>query len=129
MFTLAFTFVAALLATFARASGSGNNLTLNDGDNGKTVTLAPGGTLTVTLKSNRTTGYKWNLPNPPDARVLKLASSTYNAPSDPVPGRGGTEVWVFQAVGSGAVRVSLRYARSFGTDESPTEFTVTVNVK
>lgn len=119
-----------VLALLAACSGSGSSsVTLGDNDNGKTVDVAANGTITVTLESNPTTGYKWDLPTPPDAQVVKFVSSKYNPPSEQIPGRGGTETWVFQAVGAGTAKVNLRYLRPFAPQDNPKDYSFTVNVK
>src|SRR5262245_33400034 len=67
--------------------------------------------LTVTLPSNRTTGYQWQLGRPPDERVLRLVGMEYVGPERDVPGAGGQEVWTFEAVAPGTATIRLNYVR------------------
>ena len=79
---------------------------LYDSQSGNIVALKPDGTLTITLSSNRKSGYAWRLAEIPDATVLKWVSSEYLAPTAT---SAGQEKWVFQAVGEGDVDVRLWY--------------------
>ena len=65
----------------------------------------------LTLPSNRTTGYSWVLAEPLDDTVLQLDHHVYNRPSTSVPGAGGTETWTFTPLCAGATTVSLVYRR------------------
>ena len=98
-------------------------------DNGTTITVAVGGTITVTLAANPTTGYEWTLPTLQDTRVVRFVSSNYQAPSSPAMGTGGTTTFVFQAAGPGIAPVRLVYARSFAPQDHPSFFTFTVVAK
>ena len=98
-------------------------------DNGKTVTVAVGATITATVAANPTTGYEWTLPTMQDTRVVKFVSSNYQAPTSTAIGAGGTTTFVFQATGPGIAPVRLVYARSFAPQDNPSFFTFTVVVK
>ena len=62
------------------------------------VILLAGGTLTVKLISNATTGALWSNPvqlsNP---IILGQTSHEYIPPAIPNPGAGGQEVWIFHS--------------------------------
>src|SRR4051812_17319489 len=45
------------------------------------VTVNPGDRFTLGLAANRTTGYSWQLVQPPDASVAQLVGSSYEAPT------------------------------------------------
>lgn len=82
---------ALVLVFLAACAGAPGEIKLTASDSGKTLDAAPNQVITITLDSNPTTGFKWNLVAEPDAKVLKLVASKYNAPSAPLPGAGGTE--------------------------------------
>jgi inhibitor of cysteine peptidase len=119
------------LAGLAACSSPASEIALTKSDNGKTISAAPNQLITITLDSNATTGFKWNLTGEPDAKVLKLVVSKYNAPQNTggLVGVGGTETWQFQAVGAGTGTLKLAYFRPFDPTQAAGEFTLTVNVK
>ena len=89
------------------------------GDKPIPIAALAGDRFVVTLASNATTGYKWRLGNTLDGKILKLVDSVYNAPEDPVPGKGGTESWTFQALAKGKAAIVLEYARPWEKDVKP----------
>ena len=124
--------VAVLLAACGGGGGGAPaTLELTATGNGTAVTLEPGQELAVTLESNASTGYKWNLVEEPDANVLTLVSSQYVEPATTgnVVGAAGTEVWTFKAVNAGTTSLKLAYFRSFEPQNVGGEFQLTVDVK
>jgi inhibitor of cysteine peptidase len=83
------------------------------------IAVRMGSRFSVTLDSNVTTGYKWQLARPVDGKVLKLIGSTYNAPEDGRVGQGGTETWTFEAVGKGKTKFTLNYVRPWEKNTPP----------
>jgi inhibitor of cysteine peptidase len=83
------------------------------------VAATVGVPFTITLDSNPTTGYSWDLAQPIDPNVLDLVDHHYQradsppaAPgAPPVAGRGGTELWTFEPLCAGFTTVVLRYRR------------------
>lgn len=100
--------VVSLLAAAALA---GAPVQLHAADNGRTVRIRPAVTVVVTLPSNASTGFHWQLVQPLDRRVLKLLSHRYVAPTSTLVGASGTEVWRFRTVKAGAYALRLGYAR------------------
>lgn len=102
---------------------------LDENDDGSAVTMMVGGTLIVTLESNATTGYAWELAEL-DTTVLENTDQTYTPPASGAAGAPGTETWVFTARGAGTTTLRLEYRRP--TDPEGTEpadtFEVTVTV-
>jgi len=76
------------------------------------VRLSAGGTLTVKLFSNATTGALWTDPvqisNP---IVLEQTGHQYIPPLIPNPGAGGQEVWTFHASSKGDCIIYTEYKR------------------
>ncbi len=93
------------------------------------VTLAVGQDLLVTLDSNPTTGYDWEVDAAPDAAVLTMGERVYvPTPVDPgISGSGGATTTRFTAVAAGTTSIVLRYKRSWEDDTAGDEL-VTVDV-
>ena len=124
--------LASVLVLLAACTSQLGTMALTASNNGATVDASVNQILNITLDSNVTTGFKWNLVTEPDAKVLKFLSSEYVAPtprSQPVAGAGGTEVWKFQAVGAGSTTFKLAYFRPFDPKDVAKEFSLTVVVK
>lgn len=78
------------------------------------VTLRPGAQLVVTLGSNPTTGYRWTeqaANTAPD--VLKQLEHAFVGPEQPIPGAGGQQRWVFQALQPGSAELTMSYGRAW----------------
>jgi inhibitor of cysteine peptidase len=87
--------------------------------NGTQINLIEGDTLLVTLESNPSTGYRWEI----DAiapEVLQQVGEPLFQPSSNQLGAGGTETFRFFVVGTGASVLRLFYRRPF-EDEDPLE--------
>lgn len=127
---LGLTLILVLLTACAEQTGA---IDLDAANNGTTLETTSGQTINITLDSNITTGYKWNLVTEPDVQVLKLLSSDYVAPgvgNPPLVGAGGKEVWKFQTTGRGTTSLKLAYFRPFEKNTPPAkEFSATVVVK
>ena len=95
-----------------------------------TVETQVGQEFTITLDSNRTTGFQWQLAEPLDGSVLELVGSEYEAPDGGGMGAGGRELWTFRAVGEGGTDIDLKYVRPWEEDATPAkEETFAVVVK
>ena len=97
----------------------------------KEVEIAVDGSLTVTLGSNQTTGFKWELAEITDESVLEYVDDEYVPPEDTgVVGAGGKEVWTFKALKKGLTEVSMEYSRPWeGGEKAEWTFDLTVVVK
>jgi inhibitor of cysteine peptidase len=91
------------------------------------IEVATGQEFTVTLKSNPSTGYGWQLATPVDETKVKFLRSVFNAPKTDRVGAPGVELWIFEAVGKGETTISLKYVRPWEKDTAPAE-TATCNV-
>ncbi len=84
----------------------------------------------LTLDSNPTTGYRWELIKPLDGSVLELLSKEYVASDTELLGASGKEEWTFRAVGQGTTEISLQYVRPWEENTLPVvtkTFVVVVN--
>jgi len=112
--------------------GGGQAIVLDAGDNGSQVELNPGQVLEVTLVSNPTTGYSWEVSDVDETVLAQLGEVEFQqAPSEgePVTGAGGTETFRF-ASATGETTLTLVYHRPWEKDVEPLEiFTVQVVVR
>jgi inhibitor of cysteine peptidase len=97
----------------------------------KEVELASGGTLMVTLGSNKTTGFQWSeQAEIADPSILEQTSHQYIAPQSSVEGAPGKEEWTFKALKSGITTISMEYSRPWeGGEKGVWKFNLTVNVR
>ena len=106
--------IAAAVAVTALAAcgdGSGSTVVLDEADSLSEVSLDVGDQLEVSLESNPTTGYSWELGPLPDG--LQLASSDFEEPGGSLVGAAGTQVFVFDMVGPGGGILRFEYVRVF----------------
>jgi predicted secreted protein len=95
-----------------------------------TLTTTVGEQIAIGLESNQTTGYSWQLAQPPDASVATLVGSQYFPSGSGLPGAGGMDCWTFQATGTGQTTMQLIYSRPFEPSLPPARtrtFTIVVN--
>lgn len=93
--------------TTSTAVVAGKTIDLDEAADGTTVQAAAGDKILLTLGSNPSTGYAWEVTTEPDAAVLKVDPSKYNEPDSDAIGAGGTEVWHMTAVGAGTTTLML----------------------
>lgn len=103
-----------ILATGVVVTGCGlfsaGRVSVDADSNGKSVALDVGQSLRIELKSNPSTGYRWQSVEQPDPAVLVSASEEYKPTVGlPMPGRGGSTVWLFSGKGSGATKIHLAH--------------------
>jgi len=76
---------------------------------------------TITLNSNPTTGYHWQMDKSPDKSMVDLISSVFVGPETKLVGAGGREIWTFKAVGKGHTELKMKYIRPWEKDVAPVE--------
>ena len=84
----------------------------------------------LTLSSNATTGFSWSLQSGMDETVLVLDSSSYSSTenTDGMTGGGGSEIFIFRAIGVGTTGVELRYEQPWQPEEFVDEYRFEVTV-
>ena len=98
---------------------------LRAGENaGKPIEATAGTEFSITLDSNPTTGYAWQLAKPLDNAVVKSVRNGYQTtpgrPGEPMKeGVGGKETWTFMAVSPGKTTLEFKYVRSWEKDQEP----------
>ena len=113
-------------------SAAAKEVRLNDGDNGKNVKVAAGGTVVLTLESNPTTGFSWTGTDKIDKDILKLERNDYRQNANPagMVGVGGRTTIVYRALKKGKAKIDLTYMQPWEPDsEFNTDYTVTVEVE
>jgi inhibitor of cysteine peptidase len=103
-------------------------ITLDEHSDGKAIDVPRGEELEIVLPANRTTGFRWRLESGAEP-VLAGEGDHYEAPSDVVPGRGGTHRWRFRAEHAGRGTLNLELHRSWVATGAPARsFRVEVHV-
>ncbi|HEU4356351.1 MAG TPA: protease inhibitor I42 family protein [Actinomycetota bacterium] len=124
--------VTLVLPACASDGGSGEDLRtveLTAEDAGSAISVRPGDEIVVTLGSNATTGFAWELTVEPAAEILEFLGSEYVAPETELVGAGGQEVWRFRAAAEGTTSFTLTYLRSFSGETAGEPFDLTVLVQ
>ena len=86
-----------------------------------TIKASVGEVVSITLVSNATTGYAWQIRGSVDGGILKLVDSEY-IPDEANPmivGAGGKEIWTFKALKKGKAKLCFEYVRPWEKDVSP----------
>jgi inhibitor of cysteine peptidase len=110
------------------ACGS-NDVKIGADANGQTIELTTGQKLVLSLESNPTTGFDWEVSEIDEAVIKQSGDSKFKSESD-LMGAGGVRTFTFEAVAAGTSTLKLIYHRSWEKDIPPEqEFIVTINVK
>jgi len=113
------------------AKTAAKEVKLGDKDSGKTVKVGVGGTVTLTLNANATTGFSWTGADKADRNILKLEKDDYIENYHPagMVGVGGKTVIVYRAVKAGTAKINLIYMQPWEPDSKfNTNYIVTVEV-
>jgi len=135
--------VASIVVTLLALSTNGISQAASDEEvgqveidssyNGREVEIDAGKLLVITLESNPTTGFRWELLEPIDVSLLVLVESRYEPSTNAdigLIGAGGVEVWTFETLATGETTISVEYSRPWDDGEITTEtFEVTVTIK
>ena len=103
----------------ACAPASGTSVSVSCDDFGqqanlsKQLNVAAGSTFTVTLCSNKTTGFSWSeAAQISDPAVVEQVSHTFNAPENTgLVGAPGSEIWTFRALKKGNSNIKVEYSQ------------------
>ncbi|MBM3157345.1 MAG: protease inhibitor I42 family protein [Chloroflexi bacterium] len=102
----------------------------------RNLEVAVGDTITVTLCSNASTGFKWSeTAQISDPNKLEQVKHEYVAPQAggdgaPLVGAAGKEVWTFKALERGTTTVAMEYSRPWeGGEKGVWTFVLTVTVE
>jgi inhibitor of cysteine peptidase len=115
------------------AGATSEEVSLSAKDGGGQVEVDAGQILVLTLESNPTTGFSWEVVEAEDSVLRQTGDAEFKEASelDAAPlGAGGVEVFRFEAVGAGETRLELIYHRPWEEGVEPLEtFSVQVVVR
>jgi inhibitor of cysteine peptidase len=106
--------VMSFFLMMAFFSGCGaNGVSVTEADNGKQASLQSGDEMTLTLASNPTTGYSWQVLQIDNAVLIQNGEPEFReaSSSDELVGAGGTETFRFKAADAGKTILELGYMR------------------
>jgi inhibitor of cysteine peptidase len=103
-------FVLVLLSSFCFAQ---------EAKQAKVIETYVGQSVTITLESNATTGYRWEFAKPLDKDMLELIRSSYSGSNPKLIGSGGKQLWTINALKAGKTTISFKYMRPWEKDKSP----------
>lgn len=125
-------FCMLVLSALALASACGpNEVQVGRTESGGTILLQAGDVLVVTLPSNPSTGYSWQVLAVDPAVLVQQGDPVYQPSADGtgLVGTGGTETFRFDAISGGSVTLTLGYLRPWEQGSQPIEiFSVDVVV-
>ena len=111
-----------VLLVLTASCGQHREVKLDEKDDGRQVELQTGQVLVIRLKSNPTTGYRWE-PTALEEGVLRQVGEAEFKPSSKLPllGASGVETLRFEAAESGQTDLQLVYHRPWEKEEKPAE--------
>ncbi|MBD8573374.1 protease inhibitor I42 family protein [Pseudomonas syringae] len=85
------------------------------------LALTRGQTLILSLPSNPSTGFRWQVREPAAGILRSLGPEVYNADkgADVVVGSGGQSVWRYKATEAGTARLLLDYKQPWEPEAAP----------
>ena len=121
--------VAVLL--LAAGCGSAGQVKVDDKSNGKQIDVQRNHTLAVTLESNPSTGYRWEVVEVDKAILEQMGDATfkYSGKTPIALGTGGWETFMFKAAKAGQTTLKMVYRRSWETVAPLTTYTLQVVVR
>ncbi len=109
------------------AGDGGGSVT--EADDGETVELLVGETVSIRLKANPSTGYAWRLDGPLPAALATVTVKYVPEPASPgTVGSGGHTVAVYKAVKVGRGEIRLVYGRPWEEGRVPPSVRVTYRI-
>ena len=112
-----FLFVLTLAVCLFTFIAAGKTMLLDESDNNTRVVLYLGDIISVRLKSNMTTGYRWNTKDLPSA--LQQVDSKAEPRKGGRVGEAGLQTFTFKAIAPGESTLQLNYIRPFEKDTPP----------
>jgi len=107
-------------------------MAVDESYNGNEYHVQVGQSFIVSLHSNPTTGFVWNIKNAGDEKIISLINNNYlvnNAENQPaVVGQGGQQYWQFKALQPGTTDLQLVYARPWESVQPAQTFNLKVIV-
>ncbi len=117
-----------LLVIFGLAAPSFSAVRHKKNADSHKISVKPGHTFTISLKSNPSTGYMWQIQNPIDKARLVILNKTFAPGNKKLVGNPGKEIWKFKALKKGTIFIEFAYKRSWENQIAHKE-TYAVNIK
>ena len=90
--------------------------TFGERDNGASAQVQRGAKITIELKENPTTGYRWTISSM-DEVLLEPEGDEFLPPDQATPGAGGLRRFLFRAKGAGSTALTLISKRVWQRDD------------
>lgn len=137
MKTLFWTGAALLTASSLALTSAGGDKkekdpvpTFVEEDSGKTFPLEKDGKVRIQLKSNPTTGFRWQIVRNNPEQLKLLDKSKFLRPDKAPPGAGGSQLFEFQALEPGTSELELVYRRPFEKESKDAKsYKITFTIK
>ncbi len=127
-----FLFAVCLSAAFLIFTGCASlpdSVVLSEKDNGQIVHLPEGGTVTIELPGNPSTGYMWVLKGTYDEAVVIMTGDFMEKPDTSKVGVPVKKIVKFKAVGNGTAGITYEYRRPWESNKAPEKtFEILINV-
>jgi inhibitor of cysteine peptidase len=122
---------AALMALVVSTStAAAEPVILTGAHNGKTIVLDKGASLIISLESNPSTGYVWQVGNNDNAILKLVGQPAFHPGPHHLIGEPGHLSFTFEAIATGSDSIELRYLRPWEKGVAPAKtFGVIVMVK
>ena len=117
---LALGLVIILSALIFTGCGPAKEVKLDASANGRQVELQKGQTLVITLESNPTTGFRWEVVELEESILRQMGEPEFQSESEAI-GAPGVEILRFQATKAGQTALQLVYHRPWEEGEEPLE--------
>jgi inhibitor of cysteine peptidase len=110
------------LGLLAACAQHPSSISLNQNSDCRPLRLSTGQTLVLTLPSNPTTGFRWQLKDSAPGVLKSLGPEVYSTPEDAgLVGGAGQSTWRFQASQAGQGRLLLTYQRPWEVEVAPAQ--------
>ncbi|MHB8382354.1 MAG: protease inhibitor I42 family protein [Candidatus Binataceae bacterium] len=112
------------------ASPASHALFVTDSDNGKTIVLAPGASLVVSLGAVSGTGYSWRITGNDPSVLAQRGLGNFELAKSAMPGAMGKQVFHFVAKARGMSLLEMAYLRPWEKNVAPAKtWSITVQVE
>ena len=115
------------MALFSSCGTHETNLTV--ADNGSQINAKSGDVITLTLASNPTTGYSWQVMEINNIILTQVGDAEYKSDGRNILGAGGMETFRFEAVGAGETMLELGYMRPWESVQPLETYSIQVIVQ
>ncbi len=105
-------------------------ISLSMDDSGKTITVAPGTVIKVTLTSNSSTGNSWHKISYDKSLLMQEGEQVYEKSNTGLTGAPGKVIYAFKALKSGETDLYMEYGAAYSKNNEPVKvFKVKIVVK